>query len=203
VYPIAEGPAVGDGRARADLGEEEPEPGHLEDEAGGCDGQELRDEPSKEILESEPTMMFCGLPLTVATEPMFMAAASASRLGSGRTRYAREASTTNGVSMMAIVSLRKTAESAPDPKTSATRKAKGLAAKRTSLAMTAAKNPLWASCALRTMTPKRNTRVTASSAAQASSKSSRPSATTNAAPVTAMPARFMRTPGRKPRASPA
>ena len=60
-----------------------------------------------------PIIMFCGLPVMVATLPMFDAMATASRYGTGLRPSRRVISSTSGVSTRHMVSLTKNAEKTP------------------------------------------------------------------------------------------
>src|SRR5690606_16641151 len=66
-----------------------------------------------------PTSMFWGLPVSVSTEPELEAVASAIRYGAGRTPSGRSTSSSSGVSTRQIVSLTKSADSAPEVRTTA------------------------------------------------------------------------------------
>ena len=59
-------------------------------------------------------MMFWGLPVIVATEPMFDAVASPTRYGIGCRRSRRQRPSTSGVSATQTTSLTRNAESTPD-----------------------------------------------------------------------------------------
>jgi len=63
--------------------------------------------------ENEPISMFCGLPVMVATLPMFDAVATARRYGSGFTPMRRVAVRTKGTMTRQMMSLTKNAESTP------------------------------------------------------------------------------------------
>ncbi len=63
--------------------------------------------------------MFCGLPISVAAEPMLAAQASASRKGSGWSPRFRQASISTGATARHTMSLLKTAESTPTTRISA------------------------------------------------------------------------------------
>jgi len=70
-------------------------------------------------------MMFCGLPVIVATLPIFDAVATASRYGMGWRLTAVTSSSTSGVITKQIVSFTKKAESVPDASAMATSSASG------------------------------------------------------------------------------
>jgi len=70
-------------------------------------------------------MMFCGLPVIVATLPMFDAVATANRYGMGLRLTPTMISSTSGVITKQIVSFTKKAESVPDASTMATSSVKG------------------------------------------------------------------------------
>ena len=61
-----------------------------------------------------PIIMFCGLPTSVATLPMFALVASAIRYGSMGSLPRRITAITSGVSIKQIVSLTSSAERTPD-----------------------------------------------------------------------------------------
>ena len=61
--------------------------------------------------------MFCGLPVIVATLPMFDAVATASRYGTGASPSRRAMCRTNGVITRHTMSLTRNAESTPQVKT--------------------------------------------------------------------------------------
>ena len=56
--------------------------------------------------------MFCGLPISMAAEPMFAAQASASRNGTGSSLRSRQASISTGATARQTMSLLNTADSA-------------------------------------------------------------------------------------------
>ena len=63
-------------------------------------------------------IMFCGLPLKLTTPPTLAPDASASRYGSVGSLASTVTATTSGVSTTHTVSLRSSADSAPDTNTS-------------------------------------------------------------------------------------
>ena len=91
--------------------------------------------------EKLPIIMFCGLPVIVATLPIFAAMATARRYGIGFRRSRRVISSTSGVSTRHMVSFTKNAEKKPDTSTIAASSRMGRCACSTTHALTAVKNP--------------------------------------------------------------
>ena len=69
------------------------------------------------MCEKLPIIMFCGLPVMVATLPILAAMATASRYGTGLRRSRPVISSTSGVSTRHMVSLTKKAEKTPETRT--------------------------------------------------------------------------------------
>ena len=66
------------------------------------------------MCESEPMMMFCGLPVIVATEPMFEAVARPTRYGIGGRFRRWQRWSTSGVRATQTTSLTRNAERTPE-----------------------------------------------------------------------------------------
>ena len=58
--------------------------------------------------------MFCGLPISVAAEPILLAQARPSRKGTGSSRRRRQASASTGATARQTMSLENTADSTAD-----------------------------------------------------------------------------------------
>jgi hypothetical protein len=69
-----------------------------------------------EIADRDPISMFCGLPVTVATLPIFDAVATATRYGMGGSSRRRAMCNTNGVMTRHTMSFTRNAESKPQVK---------------------------------------------------------------------------------------
>ena len=93
------------------------------------------------ICEKLPIMMFCGLPVIVAVEPMFDAIATASRYGTGLRRIAAYSSSTSGASTRQIASLTRNAEKTPEVATTAHSKRKAAWRASNTQALAIAKKP--------------------------------------------------------------
>ena len=65
------------------------------------------------MTDSDPISMFCGLPVIVATLPMFDAVATAIRYGTGGSWRSRAMCRTNGVIVRHTMSLTRNADSSP------------------------------------------------------------------------------------------
>ena len=66
------------------------------------------------MCDRPPMIMFCGLPVSVAVEPMLAASARPIRCGFGSSRSRRARCSTSGVSARQTTSLTSTADSSPD-----------------------------------------------------------------------------------------
>src|SRR5262249_21410921 len=151
--------------------------------------------------DTDPISMFCGLPVTVAALPMLDAVASARRYGSGRCRRASATSMTTGVNTRQIVSWRKSADSPPVTKTSASSTITGCVVRPLTRRTSAARPPASLRCATRTIMPKRSTSVRKLIAPTAASKPIAPVTSISTAPMIAAPVRSTRRPGARPMAT--
>src|SRR6266566_4086106 len=79
-----------------------------------------RRNPPNEAPLQIPTSMFCGLPVTDATDPTLAPIASPIRYGFGLTRSGPSAASSTGVTTRQMVSFTNSAESSPPPTTTAT-----------------------------------------------------------------------------------
>ena len=109
------------------------------------------------MCETLAISMFCGLPVMVATLPMFEAVASASRYGSGRWPRAIAISMTIGVKIRQMVSLTKSAERMPLTNTTATSSSRGSWTRCATARTTSRKKPAMRRCAISTIIP--NSRI--------------------------------------------
>ncbi len=71
-------------------------------------------------------IMFCGLPVGVATEPALAPKHTASRYGSGGSLASRQHCSTSGVTIRHTVSLTSTADKSPATATTATSRVRAL-----------------------------------------------------------------------------
>ena len=90
--------------------------------------------------EKDPISMFCGLPVILATLPIFDAVATANRYGNGSSRSLRVMLSTNGTITRQTISFTKNAESTPDVKTTAGNRRDGFS-RRSTISAFHSKNP--------------------------------------------------------------
>ena len=98
--------------------------------------------------------MFCGLPVIVATLPMFDAVASASRYGTARWPRDSATSIRIGVNTRQIVSFTKSADSTPVVNTTVTSSTAGCLTRTTIARATVLKNRASRRLAMSTIIPK-------------------------------------------------
>jgi hypothetical protein len=150
------------------------------------------------IPDRLPTIMFCGLPVMVATLPTLLAVARAIRYGTGFSPRPLTIWITSGVSTRQTTSLTKKADRTPAEATTATSSPRGLRARPMAQAVTTAKAPDRSRWAATIIIPKSRTRVGPSIAATAAGIGRTPVTTTSPAPMMAAPVRSILRPGKEP-----
>ena len=116
------------------------------------------------MWEKLPIMMFCGLPVMVAVEPMFDAIATANRYGTGLRPIASVNSSTSGASTRQMASFTRNAEKTPAVPTTPQSRIKGALARSMTQAVAMAKNPDSRRLATTIMMPSRSVIVSRSTA---------------------------------------
>ncbi len=155
------------------------------------------------MCDSPPMIMFCGLPVSVAVEPMLAASARPIRCGRGSRRNWRARCSTSGVRARQTTSLTSIADSTAESPIVAASRPSGRLTRASATPARRSKKPARRRKATTTIMPSSKAMVAKSMAATASSKLRTPVASIPAAPTQAMPARSIRSPGSLPRASPA
>ena len=106
-----------------------------------------------------PISMFCGLPVSVATDPALDEKASPSKYGSAGRAAASTRATTSGVHITQTVSFTSSAESVPATSTSTARSARGPCARRSATQAIQRKIPARAITLVITIMPSSRTSV--------------------------------------------
>jgi hypothetical protein len=111
------------------------------------------------MRDTAPTIMFCGLPVIVATLPTLEAMATASRYGTGLRFSGRVISITSGVITTHTASLTRKAENAPAVIAVVTSKMKGEWACTSAHRVASRKKPESRKCATTIIMPRRSASV--------------------------------------------
>ena len=152
--------------------------------------------------DAVPMIMFCGLPVRVAAEPMFEAVARAMRYGSGLRRAPWAICTTSGVNIRQMVSFRNNALSSPARPISTANKMRGERAVFNSPRPASWKNPAICKFAFRIIIENSRISVSRSKKSPNAEKATCRVAMSSPAPISVIVVRLARSPGQRPTAIP-